>query len=94
MIKGFLNIPWFGWAALALLVAVLFTFVWPHKAVTEISGLRYFAVRWAHALTWYLLALSFTLRGFFPALNGAANLIAMSGGLIYLLFITMTFLAK
>jgi len=94
MIKGFLNIPWFGWAIPAVVIAVTFTFIWPHKAVTTRSGLRHFSVRWGHPLTWYLLAVSFLLRGLSPTLNGIANLTAMTGGLTYLLFLIMTFVVK
>ena len=32
-----------------------------------------------HALTWFLLALSFCLRGLSPSLNGVANVIALVG---------------
>ena len=94
MIKGLFNIPWLGWAAIALLVAIIFTFVWPHKAMPEAGSIRYFAVRWAHALTWYLLAISFLLRGLSPDWNGAANIIAIAGGLTYLFFLLMTFAVK
>jgi hypothetical protein len=94
MIKGFLNIPWFGWAAAALLIAIVFTFIWPHKAVSATDGGRYLAVRWAHALTWYLLALGFLLRGLFPTMNGMASFLSIAGGLSYLLFIIMTFVVK
>lgn len=31
MIKGFLNLPWFVWAVLALVVDILYSFVWPQK---------------------------------------------------------------
>jgi hypothetical protein len=54
MIKGFLNIPYFAWTAIALVIAGIFVYIWPHKAVT--TGFRYLIVRWGHALTWLLLA--------------------------------------
>jgi len=94
MIKGFLNLPWFVWASLALIVAVIYSFVWPHKAVTDPAGFRFFILRWGHALTWILLAINFVLRGFSSSLNGTANLIALTGGLLYVLFIVMTFVVK
>lgn len=92
MIKGFLNLPWFVWAALAFLVAVIYSFVWPHKAATP--GFRFFVLRWGHALTWSLLAINFLLRGLSPSLNGMANIIALTGGLMYVLFMVMTFIVK
>lgn len=94
MIKGFLNLPWFAWAVLALLVAVVYTFVWPQKAATVAVGFRFFIVRWGHALVWVLLAVNFALRGISPSLNGTANLIALVGGIVYLLFMVMSFVAK
>ena len=91
---GFLNLPWFLWAILALAVAIIYSFVWPHKVVTVTTGFRFLVLRWAHALTWLLLALSFFLRGLSPSLNGAANWIALAGGLLYALFLIMLFIVK
>ena len=94
MIKGFLNIPYFAWTVLALIVAGIFAYVWPHKAVAVTSGLRYFVVRWGHSLTWFLLAVSFALRGTGPELNGGASFFAFAAGLMYLLFLAITFVIK
>lgn len=94
MIKGFLNLPWFLWAGIALIIAVTYIFVWPHKALTETTGFRFFILRWGHALTWILLAINFLLRGVDPSLNGLASLIALAGGLMYALFMAITFLVK
>ena len=94
MIKGFLNLPWFAWAALALLVAVIYSLVWPQKAVTDVIGFRFFIIRWGHALVWVLLAINFALRGISPSLHGTANVIALAGGIIYFLFLAMTFVVK
>jgi len=73
---------------------VIYSFVWPQKAVTVMKGFRFFMLRWGHALTWVLLAISFLLRGLSPSFNSTANLIALAGGVIYLLFMVMTFVAK
>ena len=94
MIKGFLNLPWFLWAVFAFIVAVIYSFVWPHKALTDLSGFRFFVLRWGHALVWILLTINFLLRGINPSLNNVANLIALAGCLIYLLFVVMTFVVK
>jgi hypothetical protein len=94
MIKGFLNLPWFAWAALALLIAVIYSFLWPHKAVNLTPGFRFLITRWGHALAWVLISVNFILRGLDPKFTGAANLIAAAGGLIYLLFMIMTFVVK
>lgn len=94
MIRGFLNLPWLFWAALALSVGVIYSFVWPHKAVTATTGFRFLVLRWGHALTWILLSVNFLLRGLSPSLNGAANIVALAGGLMYASFMVMTFVAK
>ena len=94
MIKGFLNIPFFAWTALALVIAVIFVYGWPRKAVTVTTGFRYFIIRWGHALTWLFLAISFALRGLGPDLNGGSSFFAMAGGIMYLLFMLMTFVIK
>ena len=84
MIKGFLNLPWFAWAGLALVVAIIYYFVWPYKAIKSSSGFRFFVIRYAHTLTWFLLAINFLLRGLSPSYNSIANLIAAIGVVIYL----------
>lgn len=94
MIKGFLNLPWFVWAVLAFAVAVIYAFVWPQKAVTATEGFRFFVIRWGHTLVWLLLTINFILRGISPTLNGAANLVAMMGGVMYFLFMMMSFVVK
>ncbi len=94
MIKGFLNLPWFVWAALALVVATVYAFVWPQKIAGAVTGLRFFIIRWGHMLTWILLAVNFLLRGISPSLNGMANLIAIAGGGSYFLFMFMSFVVK
>lgn len=94
MISGFLGLPWFAWAALALIVGVIYTFIWPKKAVKEDAGFRFLVIRWGHALTWLLLAINFVLRGISPSMNGEANFIALAGGFVYILFMVMTFIAR
>ncbi len=94
MIKGFLNLPWFVWAGAALAVALIYTFWVPQKIAPDTSGLRLLIIRWAHPLTWYLLALNFVLRGVSPEWNGVANMVAATGGASYLLFMFTTFVTK
>lgn len=94
MIRGFLNLPWFVWAALACVVAVIYVFIWPQRAAEAASGFRFFILRWGHALTWILIAANFVLRGISPSLEGASNLLALAGGALYCLFIMTTFLMK
>ena len=94
MIKGFLNLPWYFWAVVALILAVIFAFAWPQKESMGVTGSRYFIIRWRHTLTWVLLAINFLLRSLSPSLEGTANLVALAGGSVYILFIVMTFMVK
>jgi hypothetical protein len=94
MIKGFLNVPYFVWCALALILAVVWVYVGPHTKMAVAPGFRYLVIRWGHALTWLLLAVSFCLRGLSPSLNDAANGIALVGGSVYLLFLVMLFVVR
>ena len=94
MIRGFLDLPWFVWAALALAIAMVYSFVWPHKAGAAATGLPFLILRWGHALTWLLLATNFLLRGLSPSLNQLANLIALVDGIIYGLFLFTSFVVK
>jgi hypothetical protein len=64
------------------------------KAAPADTGIRFFILRWGHALTWLLLALNFLLRGLSPSLNGVANLLALAGGVMYFFFLMMTFMVK
>ena len=84
MRSGFLGLPWLLWAGLAFLVAVVFTFVWPSDRVTVAGSWRFFLLRWAHALVWVLLAISFALRGF--GIKGAADTTGLLALLTYLAF--------
>ena len=45
MIRGFFNLPWFLWAGLALLITIIYFFVWPRKALTKPTGFRFFLLR-------------------------------------------------
>lgn len=94
MITGFFGIPWFVWAAVALAIAVVYIFIWPRKAASASNGIRFFVLRWGHALTWILLAVNFLLRGVSPNLNGVATLFALAGGALYLLFMAMAYVVK
>ena len=95
MIKGFLNLPWFVWAAVALAIAVIYFFIFPQKAFPmSAADFRFLVLRYAHTLTWLLLAINFLLRGLSADFNGTANSVAAVGGLMYLLFIETTFVVK
>lgn len=94
MIKGFLNLPWFVWAALAFVVALIYTFVWPEKAVRVATGFRFFVLCWGHALVWVLIAIGFVMGGMSPSLIRVANSIALTAGVLYVLFLMTAFVLK
>lgn len=94
MIKGFLDLPWFVWAGLALIIAAVYSFIWLQKTGITVNGFRFFILRWGQAITWMLLAINFLLRGVSSSLNGAADIIALAGGLAYFLFMIMAFVVK
>jgi hypothetical protein len=94
MLKSFFNLPWFVWAALALVIAVVYSFFWPKDRIVDLTGFRFLVLRWGHALTWLLISINFMLRGLDPKFDGIANLMAATGGLIYLLFMVMAFVVK
>lgn len=94
MNMGFFGIPWFAWAGGSLAVGVLYAFVLRHRRISENSGFRRFILRWGHALVWLLLAINFLLRGISSSFEAPANIFALAGGLLYLLFINTTFIVK
>ncbi|KXK13719.1 MAG: hypothetical protein UZ14_CFX002001480 [Chloroflexi bacterium OLB14] len=94
MIKGFLTLPWFAWAGIALAVAIAYSFFGIPQSAFEATGFRYFTLRWGHACVWYLLTINFVLRGISPNLNGIADIVAGAGGILYLVFMLMAFVIK
>jgi len=94
MINGPPNSTWFTWTAIALILAVIYSFVWPKHRIGATVGFYFLVLRWSHALAWLLLALNFLLRGLSTSFNEAANFFALAGGFMYLLFFSMTFLIK
>ena len=85
----FLGVPLFIWGGLCLVVALAFTAVWPsNKLTSDTTTLRFFILRWFHAIVWLLLAASCFVRGA-GILGGAgtANIIALAALPVYVVFI-------
>ncbi|HEY8600239.1 MAG TPA: hypothetical protein VIL85_17510 [Thermomicrobiales bacterium] len=80
----FLGVPLFVWGALCLLIAVIFTLVVPQQMNVS-TGVRFFLLRWGHALVWLLLALLFFARG--ANLGGPVQLLGLAAGLLYAAFL-------
>lgn len=76
MIEGFLGVPWLVWAGLAAVVGAVFTVFQIPKQTPDTAGLTHFVLRWFHSITWFLLAVSFLLRGLSPDLAGIADVLA------------------
>ena len=89
MTPGFLNIPIYGWAIVALVIAGIFAvFVPSADKVAALEGMTFIIVRWFHSLVWVLLAISFFLRGTGnDSLRGASDLTAILGGLCYAVYL-------
>lgn len=81
----FLGVPMFAWSALCLLIAIVFTAIWPAEKAAQASGLQWSLLRWGHAMVWVLLSLSCFVRGL--GQEGPANMIALLAGLVYFAFI-------
>lgn len=91
MIKGFLNLPWWFWGVCALVLSVIWVFVWPQEKVLEPGSIRYIAVRWGHSVVWLLMAASFFMRQFLPNWTATADLLAIAGGLVYGAFLVASY---
>jgi hypothetical protein len=91
MSTAFFGIPWSFWGSLCVVVAAIYTVVWPRPkaAVTPARSLwRHVILRWFHPLVWVLLALSCFIR---PSqwLGGSAtaNGLALLALLVYGIFL-------
>jgi hypothetical protein len=90
MSNGFLNLSWWAWSGLALLVALVFAaFVPAPERVYAASGFTFVVARWFHSLVWLLLSLSFALRAFESAAP-LANPVAALAGVVYLVYLVTT----
>jgi len=85
----FYGIPVYFLSILALIIAMIYVFVWP-KALIENQMLQpyeKFLLRWGHALSWVFMALAGFSWGSHSL--GLATLFALLGGITYLLFIVI-----
>jgi len=88
-----LGVPLIFWGAICLFFAITWALIWPsHKGAT-LHGLRYFIMRWFHALVWLLLALAAFIAAFTgPSGALVAPSLAFLSLIAYLIF--MVTLAK
>jgi hypothetical protein len=82
------GVPLVAWGTICLALTVVWTVIWPDgKAVPE-DALRFFVLRWFHALTWLLLALSAFIAVFnwFGGVR-TAKVVAFLSLPVYLIFL-------
>ncbi|MEV4094317.1 hypothetical protein [Streptosporangium saharense] len=75
------GVPVQVWGVVALVLAVVWAFVWPQR---DVDGLAYLILRWGHALVWLLLAVTAFLA---PAASTAAKRTGMAAGAVYFAFL-------
>lgn len=93
MTSGYMGVSWFVWAGLAAVAGALFTRIQIPRQTPHTTGLTHLALQWFHSITWFLLALSFLLRGLQAGPPVFADVIGLTGLGIYLAFLTAYVLA-
>ncbi len=94
MEQGFYGLSWYAWAGITLALAVVYSLLWPRQRAEGHTGFRFLIMRWGHPLVWALLTINFVLRAVSTGLAGAANVIALAGLAMYIVFLVMTFVVK
>jgi hypothetical protein len=82
------GVPNLVWGGVCLVLAIVWVIVWPSDKVAAGAVLRFFILRWFHALTWLLLALAAFIAAFklFGG-DGTARLVAFLSLPVYLIFL-------
>lgn len=62
--RPFIGVPLWVWGCACLLLSIVWIFLWPQNAVSASSGVRFFIIRWFHALVWLVLAVAAFIAGF------------------------------
>ena len=84
---GLLGVNWAVWGGVCLLVAAIYTLVWPRPRQAACPAWRRAVLRWAHALVWLALGVSCFLRAAdSSAVADAANALALLAALLYVVF--------
>ena len=84
---GLLGVPWLIWSGLCLVVAAIYSYVWPRPMrTTSVPGFRQLILRWSHAAVWLGLAASCLIRaGSGPVV--LADVFAQAALVLYLVFL-------
>lgn len=95
MSERFLGVPLLFWGLACLVVAAIWVMVWPAEQAAGAAGLRFFLIRWGHAITWVLLALMCFLRAAgSPAALAWAQPVGPAALFVYLAFLASTFVLR
>jgi hypothetical protein len=83
-----LGIPLVVWGGICLVLTIIWIIVWPRDKAVPSDVLRFFILRWFHALTWLLLALAAFIAAFnlFGGVD-TARVVAFLSLLTYLIFL-------
>jgi hypothetical protein len=85
---AFIGVSWLAWAGVAAVASALFTVIQIPKQTPHTTGLTHFVLRWAHSITWLLLAQSFLIHGLAPDLSTLADAVGLMGLGAYIAFRT------
>ncbi len=93
MTPSFLGLSLTYWAIPCLMMAAIWSVIWPSYRAQGAVLWRRLVLRWAHALTWLLLAVALLLTG--TGLGGGGQTAALLGVLALVayfsfLYVTMT----
>lgn len=83
----FLGVPFVLWGMLCLILAIVWVVVWPSDKAVAADSVRFFVLRWFHALVWLLLAIAAFLAAF-DLLGGVttARMVAFVSLITYFIF--------
>lgn len=82
------GVPNLVWGGVCLILTIVWIIVWPGDKVIPGDIVRFFILRWFHALTWLLLALAAFMAAFklFGG-KGTARFVAFLSLPVYLIFL-------
>jgi len=87
----FLGVPLVILGIGCLVFAVVWCVIWPRAKASSLSGVRYFILRWFHALTWLLLAIAAFIAAFgVLGGSGSASAVAFASLVSYIAFMLVT----
>lgn len=82
------GVPNLVWGGICLVLTIVWIIVWPSDKVIPDQAMRFFILRWFHALTWLLLAVAAFIAAFklFGG-EGTARFVAFLSLPVYLIFL-------